>query len=138
MPSGSITSTVNERSAKLRATFYDRLFSGHLAFHGFYVVYAASPLILFLVASLYSPHSSLARLPIGPAVKLLSLMAGAAAPLWYMAFPPTVPEWQHLTVLDAAGVRRPRKKKVSKDEPLDGFSAIDALQLGVLALCFVN
>jgi len=138
MPSGSITSTTNERSAKLRATFYDRVFTSHLAFHGFYVIYAATPLILFLIASLSSPHSSLSHLQIGPAVRLLSLMVGSAAPLWYMAFPPTVPDWQKLTVLDATGVRRPRRKKASNDEPLDGFSAVDALQLGVLALCFVN
>lgn len=137
-PSGSITSGANERSEKLRSKFLERFCTWNLAFYHFYVVYAAAPFAVLLTVLFRTPQITTAQLPIGPAMKLFVLLAGSALPLWYMAFPPTVPEWQDLTALDHDGIRRPKKHDTFSETQLHSFSSIDALQLGVMALCLLN
>lgn len=62
---------------------------------------------------------------------------GSLTPMWYMAFPPTVPDWLQLTEVDSMGVRRPIQKGPSDQERSNRVSVFDALQLGALAIYLV-
>jgi hypothetical protein len=109
-----------------------------MAMYIFYVIYAAAPFAILLSALFWSPQTPAAQLPVGPTMRLLVILMGTTLPLWYMAFPPTVPEWQELTALDDGGVRRPKKHDTSAETQLHSFTSTDALQLGVMALCLFN
>jgi len=134
--SGSITSTVNERSQH-RASFWQRMFTQGLALPTVFVTYTALPFLLYINSLLHSVRTGieLPSLPPGPTLVLLGFFLSSSTPLWYMAFPPTVPDWRQLTELDANGVRRPKNKGASDDERSNWMGISDALQLGVLVVC---
>lgn len=131
---------MNERSQHLRAPFWQRVFTRSLALPAVYIIYTALPLLFFINSLLHSirTDTELPSLQPGPVLMLLGFLMGSSTPLWYMAFPPTVPDWQQLTEPDGHGVRRPKYKGASDDERSNRLSIADALELGVLVLCLVN
>lgn len=81
-----------------------------------YIIYACVPLSLRLyrgnVEADPSGSGSASVFPFpGAMLKLLDAVAKAAVPLWYMLYPPTVPDREQLIEPDEHdGVRRPRKR----------------------------
>jgi len=108
-----------------------------LALPTVYVTYTALPILLYVASLLYSIRTGkeLPSLPPGPTLALLGFLMSSLTPLWYMAFPPTVPDWRELTELDANGVRRPKYKGGSDDERSNRMGISDALEFGALLVC---
>ena len=69
----------------------------------------------------------------GPLIKLLECVSAALVPVWYMIFPPTMPEYEDMLKADGEGVRRPPTKvrKVSS-----AVSYRDALEVLIICWCF--
>src|SRR5205814_8381530 len=109
------------------ASFWQRMFTRGLALPTVYVAYTALPFLLYVNSLLHSIRTGieLPSLPPGPTLALLGFVMSSLMPLWYMAFPPTVPDWRQLTELDANGVRRPKYKGASDDERSNRMSISD-------------
>lgn len=128
---------MNERSQHLRAPFLQRMLTRGLALPTVYVTYTALPFLFYVNSLQHSIRNSiqLPSLPPGPTLALLGFLMGSLTPLWYMAFPPTVPDWRQLTEVDSKGIRRPKHKGASDHERSNKVCISDALELGVLAIC---
>jgi hypothetical protein len=109
----------------MRAGFLDRFCTPLFAFYILYVVYAAAPFVLIVQNLLWSPYATVVQLAIGPTFRLYALLTRSAAPIRYMAFPPTVPEWTELTEPDQDAVRWP-KKEVAEAGHADTLTFLDA------------
>ena len=104
--SGSIISSVNERSRLHRTPLPWRLLTPDIALYFFYFLYASIPLLLRLHATPTFPF-------LGALFKLLEAACRTCVPLLYMLFPPTAPDRDDLLYVDKQGVRRPKKDNKS-------------------------
>lgn len=102
--SGSIISSVNERSRLHRTPLPWRLFTPDIALYFIYLLYASIPLLLRLHATPKFPF-------LGALFKLLETACRTCVPLLYMLFPPTAPDRDDLLYVDKEGVRRPKKDR---------------------------
>lgn len=102
--SGSIISSVNERSRLHRTPLPWRLFTPDTALYFIYLLYASIPLLLRLHATPKFPF-------LGALFKLLEAACRTCVPLLYMLFPPTALDRDELMYVDKQGVRRPKKDK---------------------------
>ena len=116
-PSGTITSTANERSRLHRKPLPWRMLSLDMLMYLVYVIYASVCLILCWRS--YRSRDSVSKPPLslfpGTMIKLLQCTWNAAIPLWYMLLPPTVPEREELMERDEDGSRRPKKRSDSAE-----------------------
>ena len=113
--SGSFKPTTNERSSLRRKSLLYRLLNVHVILCILYCVFAFIPLMMRLKMRLkatqhFDFHNTSFIYP-GVIVKLLDSIGKMSIPVWYMAFPPTVPARYDLVVKDEKGVRRPRKER---------------------------
>lgn len=100
--SGSIISSVNERSRLNRTPLPWRLFTPDIALYFIYLLYASIPLLLRLHVTPKFPF-------LGALFKLLEAACRTCVPLLYMLFPPTAPpNRDDLLYVDKEGVRRPK------------------------------
>lgn len=104
--SGSIISSVNERSHLHRTPLPWRLFTPDIALYSTYLLYASIPLLFRLHATPKFPF-------LGALLKLLEAACRTCVPLLYMLFPPTAPSRDDLLYVDKEGVRRPKKGRKS-------------------------
>lgn len=106
--SGSIISSVNERSRLHRIPLPWRLFTPDVALYFVYILYASIPLLLRIHATPKFPF-------LGALFKLLEAACKTAVPLLYMLLPPTAPDRDDLLYVDEQGVRRPKKDRKSHE-----------------------
>lgn len=98
-PSGSVLSTLNERSRTHRASLGRRVTSTTFVFHALIFLFVSIPALLILCSVLDKTLDSsllLVKLP-GPMFKLLDLVWKSSVPMIYLLYPPTVDEWEGLT-----------------------------------------
>lgn len=108
-----------------------------------YIIFASIPLGLRFLA-LTSPDpaessgSSVLFFPfIGALLKLLDAILKAAVPLWYMLYPPTVPEREELMETDEKGLRRPKNRRGLNFRGEDrGWLWMDVLEVGFVCWWF--
>ena len=135
-PSGAVESVINERRP-YRAPLLQRLFHRCWLYHSVYTIYATAPLILFLYN--YSNASRIGvtagHLYPSAVLKLFACVWKASTLLWYLAFPPTVPDWVNLTQEDSMGVRRPKAQSANKTSGELAISWIDVAEVALICLC---
>lgn len=122
--SGSIISSVNERSRLHRTPLPWRLFTPDIALYFIYLLYASIPLLLRLHATPKFPF-------LGALFKLLEAACRTCVPLLYMLFPPTAPDRDDLLYVDKEGVRRPKKDRKNYERE-SWFTWTDACECLVL------
>jgi hypothetical protein len=131
--SGSITSTVEERSRIRRLPFPQRILTPDMILYTTYVVYASLPVVLRFSISV---RSDLVLFPFpGVMLKLFASIWKAAVPILYMAFPPSVEEWKELTSEDEDGVRRPIVKGIGSQKERLNFRWMSLVELVLIWLC---
>ena len=112
---GATSSSLNECSAKHRKPLLTRLRSPDITLYMLYIVYALSPLLLYLPNRAHSPGAGILAMCPGAAIKLIGLAAKVSTPVRYMIWPPDIPEWEELLEEDENGVKRPRKGPKERD-----------------------
>ncbi|KAF7510767.1 hypothetical protein GJ744_005867 [Endocarpon pusillum] len=135
--SGTILSPANERSVLRRKPLPYRLLTLDMLIYFSYIIFASIPLGLRFLA-LTSPDpaessgSGILFFPfIGALLKLLDAILKAAVPLWYMLYPPTVPERGELMETDEKGLRRPKNRRTLNFRGEDrGWLWTDVLEVG--------
>jgi hypothetical protein len=130
-PSGTLHPGVNERSRTHRAPFTKRFVSSGTLIHLIYVICAS--VVLLLRARDWFVSGRSFPFP-GAILRLAEWIVMMSIPLWYLAFPPTVPERADLLVKAEDGLMRPRKKSGETESTWSVIASIlwDAL---VVSLC---
>lgn len=102
--------------------------------HMLYALFAAMPILLPTVQFFSNPSSkNTPSFPLtGALLKLIQCIYHASVPLYYMLFPPTVPERGELLVKDADDVNRPKMKELRPD---NGLRWNDVLDILVIYFC---
>ena len=131
--SGSILSTLNERSRAHRATLARRILNADMILHLAYILYALLPLILRLSET---AHGSSFPLP-GVMIKVMDATWKATVPLRYMLRPPSVPERRELMAWDEKGVWRPIQdgQGSSGSAGRQWWAWIDIWEIVVISMC---
>ncbi|KAL8870821.1 MAG: hypothetical protein Q9174_003221 [Haloplaca sp. 1 TL-2023] len=132
--SGSVISKADERSAIRRQALPGRMLSADILMHIIYTVVACTPLVLRVIGfDWFGGTRKLDRgynfFPLtGALLKLLQCIHHFAVPVYYMLFPPTVPERYELVSPDEKGIDRPRNTKAKLSENgLMWFELVDLL-----------
>lgn len=134
-PSGSIITKANERSALRRQPLPGRMLSADMIIHVLYVLFAAMPILLRTIR-FFSSNRSIPFFPLtGALLKLIQCIYHASVPVYYMLYPPTVPEREKLLVKGPDGVNRPKMKVGQGLPPDNGFKWNDILDLLVIYFC---
>lgn len=97
--SGSILSSLNERSKDHRASVAQRATSTSFILHSFLFLFISIPallILLYIFTQAFRLSLLLVLLP-GPLLKLLDMVWKSAVPVVYLLFPPTVEDWEDLT-----------------------------------------
>ncbi|CAG8981044.1 hypothetical protein HYALB_00008198 [Hymenoscyphus albidus] len=104
--SGAIRSRMNERSSVSRATVLRRLSSPSILLCLMYCIYASMPLSLrlntYCILERTSPSAVFFVFP-GVIIKTFDCIAKASVPVWYMMFPPTMPNRRALLAKKVKG-----------------------------------
>ncbi len=107
---GTITSAVNERSRVRRQSLFRRIGRPEILMFVIYIFYASAPLLAqFAInnpVSLSDNENFHFPFP-GVWTKLTRSISNVTIPLWYMIWPPAVPDWPEWTAEDEDGVQRP-------------------------------
>ena len=105
--------------------------------HMLYALFAAMPILLPTVRFFSKPISK--NIPsfalTGALVKLIQCIYHASVPVYYMLFPPTVPERGELLVKDANDVNRPKMRAAQEPRPDNGLKWNDVLDILVIYFC---
>ena len=113
-PTGAIVAEgMNERSCLRRKSFPSRILNSGLAIHILYLIFASATLILMMrdYSDLQGQGELRGFFPFpGAFLTFIDCLRSISAPLWYMAFPPTVPERADLLEMDENGVNRPKAR----------------------------
>lgn len=130
-PSGTLHQGVNERSCTHRAPFIKRFLTSGTLIHLVYVICAF--VVLLLRARDWFVSGRLFPFP-GAILRLAEWILMMSVPLWYLAFPPAVPERADLLVKAEDGLMRPRKRD---EETESAWSVIVSIiwDASVIFLC---
>lgn len=109
-PTGTVSSSLKERSRIHRRPFTERFLSSGTTMHLIYVVIGIACVCLRLREDYQSRPANHAFPFAGALLQLLECVVMVSTPLWYMAFPPTVPELTDLLVEGEDGLMRPRAR----------------------------
>ena len=110
--SGSIRSSLNERSRSKRPPLLSRLFAPDILLYSVYSTYAFVPILQRQRTSYWhSAHPWSLQFPF-PALllKCTALSWAVSSPVRYMVSPPDTPEWEELVKEGDDRVKRPRKE----------------------------
>lgn len=107
---GMVSSDLKERSRIHRRPFTERFLSSGTTMHLMYVIVGIVTLYLRF-CQLYQSGAKDHLFPIpGALLQLAECVLMVSTPLWYMAFPPTVPELADLIEKREDGLTRPKAK----------------------------
>ena len=112
---------MNERSPTHRAPFRKRFLSSGTLIHLMCIIGAS--VILILRAEDFFATGRLSPFP-GAVLRLAERILMISTPLWYMAFPPTVPERADLLVRGEDGLMRPRPRDEKADSARNMVSLV--------------
>lgn len=146
---GTFKSEINERSKQTRAGLVKRLLSPGIRILVAYVLISLMLVLrsLQMSKSMGDPvvlgSSQILILP-GPILKMTSCIWKMSVPIFYMIFPPNVPEWEDLVEGDAKGALKPKRAidpimSPAGSEKDTSFARVwyDALELSILA-CYLT
>ena len=138
--SGTITSSIYERSRHRRKPLPYRLLSPDMFLYTLYATYASMPIVVCFI--MYANREGTAQPSIlfpGAMVKLLGCVWKVLVPVRYMIWPPTVPERADLVREDDKGVKRP-KKGWDKNVVDNGiwWTSLRVCEICIIWLCVFN
>lgn len=129
---GTVVSSINERSATLRKPLWTRLLNSMILMYAGWIFYAV--MLLLWRCAAYATTTKRELIPPSPAalVFLFSSVMKLSIPVQYMAWPPTVPERRELLKKDADGVYRADRKSEAEPRAKNKMGWKDGVELTII------
>ena len=111
------------------------MLSADMIIHASYVLFASRPILLRTIRFVSSNRSKPFSPFTGALLKLIQYIYHASIPVYYMLYPPTVPEREELLTKGPDGVNRPKMKVGQELRPDNDFKWNNILDLLVIYFC---